>query len=89
MRQAVLVSRIREGTKREMIYAQETRPEVSRILEDGKNMRVAWTEALYLATRGGKKSLGMGGCLEVGMEFDAQMSRSVADPAVHRIDDSS
>lgn len=42
---------------------------------DGSSRNVDWVESLYLATRGGKKALGLGGAFEVGMEFDAQLSK--------------
>ena len=44
----------------------------SRVKDDGK--RVHWVESMYVATRGGKKALELGGAFEVGMEFDAQLS---------------
>ncbi|KAK4684286.1 guanine deaminase, partial [Tremellales sp. Uapishka_1] len=70
MRQAVVVARIREGTRQESIHSLPH----SHVTEAGNtNLRVDWKESLYLATRGGKKALGMGGCWEVGMEFDAQL----------------
>lgn len=72
MRQAVVTARHREGDRRETAHAGGKAP-----LDTGSaNLRVDWKEALYVATRGGKKALGMGGCLEVGMEFDAQESES-------------
>lgn len=42
--------------------------------EDAKGLRVDWIESLYLATAGGKSSLGFAGVFEPGAEFDAQMS---------------
>ena len=44
----------------------------SRVKDEGK--RVNWVESMYVATRGGKKALELGGAFEVGMEFDAQLS---------------
>lgn len=32
-----------------------------------------WKEAVWAATRGGKAGMGLGGALEVGMEFDVQL----------------
>ena len=63
MRHAVIISRTREGQRREL-----------KTSSGNKNLRVDWIESLYLATRGGKKAVGMGGKFEVGLEFDAQMS---------------
>lgn len=64
MRQAVVVARLREGARKEAGA------------EDGTSLRVDWIESLYLATRGGKSALGLGGAFESGMEFDAQSSTS-------------
>ncbi len=41
---------------------------------EGRGLRVDWAESLYVATRGGKKALDLGGAFEVGTEFDAQLS---------------
>ncbi|WWD18766.1 hypothetical protein CI109_103221 [Kwoniella shandongensis] len=69
MRQAVVIARLREGARCESLGCSfGTSHE-----KGGKNLRVDWTEALYVATRGGKKGMGMGGALEVGMEFDVQL----------------
>ncbi|GFZ50530.1 hypothetical protein JCM24511_08287 [Saitozyma sp. JCM 24511] len=89
MRQAVAVSRLREGTRREtqrdmargLSHAERPEPEIAReepitsatVPSAGpSSLRVDWMESLYVATRGGKKAMGLGGCFEVGMEFDAQ-----------------
>ena len=64
MRQAVVTARLRESQRRELNA-------------DGGSLRVDWVESLYLATRGGKQALGLGGAFEVGMEFDAQLSESI------------
>ncbi|WRT68094.1 uncharacterized protein IL334_005069 [Kwoniella shivajii] len=72
MRQAVIISRMREGARCEAMncsFAQVSEKEGNA----SKNLKVDWTEALYLATRGGKKGMGLGGAFEVGMEFDAQL----------------
>ncbi|OCF75340.1 guanine deaminase [Kwoniella mangroviensis CBS 8886] len=69
MRQAVIISRMREGARCESMncsFAESTQKE-------GQHLKVDWKESLYLATRGGKKGMGLGGCFEVGMEFDAQL----------------
>ncbi|KAG0704228.1 Metallo-dependent hydrolase [Suillus ampliporus] len=60
MRQAVAVSRIRDGTRK---------------LSDseGKSLAVDWKDALYLATRGGASALGLScGVFQAGAPFDAQ-----------------
>lgn len=69
MRQAVAVSRMREGTRR-LEHAQEA--------EEGNGVAVDWKETLYLATQGGKEALGLGrgsGTFKVGAPFDAQQIR--------------
>lgn len=70
MRQAVVVARLREGARREAAF------EAGKPVDDGKGLRVDWVEALYLATRGGKGALGLGGVFDEGMEFDAQQGES-------------
>lgn len=67
MRQAVITARLREGQRQEQLHNEET-------VKDDVNLRVDWKESLYLATKGGKKALDLGGCFDVGMEFDAQLS---------------
>jgi guanine deaminase len=65
MRQAVAVSRIREGTRK--------------ISDDnkGKSLAVDWKDVLYLATRGGAIALGLSsGMFQTGAPFDAQYSES-------------
>ncbi|WWC71075.1 uncharacterized protein I206_105028 [Kwoniella pini CBS 10737] len=69
MRQAVVISRLREGARCEKLncsFAESTN-------KGEKNLSIDWVESIYLATRGGKKGMGLGGCLEVGMEFDVQL----------------
>ncbi len=64
MRQAVVVSRMRQG---------------SNILDakHDKSVAIDWIEALHLATRGGARALGLSiGIFEVGAPFDAQQSKS-------------
>jgi guanine deaminase len=69
MRQAVITSRLREAQRQESTQINGTDPS-----ETSTSLRVDWMESLYVATRGGKAPLGLGGCFEVGMEFDAQLS---------------
>ncbi|OCH85591.1 Metallo-dependent hydrolase [Obba rivulosa] len=66
MRQAVIVSRMREGTRLLASGSAE---------EDQEAMPVSidWKESLYLATRGGAHALGLsGGVFSIGASFDAQ-----------------
>lgn len=71
MRQAVAVSRMRQG-RETMGRVKEGQNETSRI---EKNLAIDWKESLYLATRGGSIALGLNsGVFEVGAPFDAQMS---------------
>lgn len=63
MRQAVAVSRMREGER-------NLRPSISLI----KNLSIDWKESLYLATRGGSLALDLEGMFRVGAPFDAQES---------------
>lgn len=76
MRNAVAVSRMREG---------------SRVSKDnggqgtgGKSLAITWIEALYLATRGGAIALGGSwtnlGSFRVGTPFDAQQSKFLINP---------
>lgn len=70
MRQAVVVSRMREGARKE---AGGT--------GDGEQVSVDWKETLYMATRGGARALGLqGGLFEVGAPFDVQQIQ-MHDPA--------
>ncbi len=64
MRQSVITARVREGQRRE----------AAMLKVEGRGLRVDWAESLYVATRGGKKALDLGGAFEVGTEFDAQSS---------------
>lgn len=62
MRQAVVVSRMRQGEK-----------ELKGI--EGKSVAIDWKEAMYLGTRGGMVGLGLaGGEFCVGAPFDVQES---------------
>jgi len=60
MRQAVIVSRMREG-----------RRVMEGTTKDCK-LSINWQEALFLATRGGATALGLQGIFGVGLPFDAQ-----------------
>jgi len=66
MRQAVAVSRMREGDR--VMKAEPER-------EERKNLSIDWKEAIFLATRGGAMALGLSGKFEVGAHFDAQESK--------------
>ncbi|KIR32192.1 guanine deaminase [Cryptococcus deuterogattii MMRL2647] len=72
MRQAVIISRMREGDRCESLgcsFGTVKKEEEG----GGRNLRVDWKEAVWAATRGGKAGMGLGGALEVGMEFDVQL----------------
>ena len=66
MRQAVVVSRMREGERQMGASASANAADIS----------IDWKEALYLATRGGSQALGLSGMFAVGAPFDAQESAS-------------
>lgn len=65
MRQTVMVSRMREGSRVMGVAAE--------IAMDLK-LSIDWKEALFLATRGGAMALGLQGIFGVGLPFDAQES---------------
>jgi len=69
MRQAVAVSRMREGDR---VVKAEPEREYENI---EKNLSIDWKEAIFLATRGGAMALGLSGKFEVGAHFDAQESK--------------
>ncbi|CDO71430.1 hypothetical protein BN946_scf184909.g24 [Trametes cinnabarina] len=76
MRQAVAVSRMREGARimADMCSGSTARSSEGKH-EDGKPLSIDWKEALYLATRGGALALGLPegcGSFTVGAPFDAQ-----------------
>lgn len=78
MRQAVIISRIREGAN-VMSSIEGAQPTTS-LSEDneGKSLSIDWKESLYLATRGGAIALGLPtgcGSFELGSPFDAQQSK--------------
>lgn len=69
MRQAVIVSRTREGARIEESSPESAPP-------TGRSHMVHWTDALFLATRGGAAALGLGtGAFIPGTPFDAQRSK--------------
>ena len=73
MRQAVIVSRMREGTR---VMAHHD-ADASKEKEMEKLLSIDWKEALYLATTGGAIALGLQkgiGTFAVGVPFDAQCS---------------
>lgn len=76
MRQAVIISRMREGDRCESLGCSfgTAKKEAE---GGGRNLRVDWKEAVWAATRGGKAGMGLGGALEVGMEFDVQLSEFI------------
>ena len=73
MRQAVAVSRMRQGSK---IMMEQAHPVES--AKETPVLSIDWKEALYLATRGGAVALGLPagtGTFTVGSPFDAQCSK--------------
>lgn len=74
MRHAVVVSRMREGSR----VAKLTNHAMSAETITDENLSIDWKEALYLATKGGSEALGLKtGIFEVGAPFDAQQSECV------------
>lgn len=70
MRQAVVVSRMRDGDR---IIKSNGQP------NGQKPLSIDWKEALYVATTGGAKAMGLPdgiGTFAVGSPFDAQCSKS-------------
>lgn len=70
MRQAVIVSRMREGSK--ILEAESSQT------ENKGNLGINWAESLFLATKGGAAAMGLHpgvGIFEVGAPFDAQRSK--------------
>jgi guanine deaminase len=66
MRQAVAVSRMRQGALIESSLGEEVKK---------KAVDVDWKEAIYIATRGGANALGLSsGVFKIGAPFDAQLS---------------
>lgn len=74
MRQAVVVSRMRQGSRLMAPQNQDNRAGH----ENTESLAIDWKESLYLATRGGATALGLprgSGAFEVGSPFDAQESQ--------------
>lgn len=65
MRQAVAVSRLREGDRNMKPEAAQT---------GTRNLSIDWKESLFLATRGGSLALGLQGMFGIESPFDAQES---------------
>lgn len=68
MRQAVAVSRMREGSRI-----------MGHIGSEDENLAINWKDALYLATAGGAAAMGLPyevGTFKVGAPFDVQQSKS-------------
>ncbi|KAF8158550.1 hypothetical protein B0H34DRAFT_709328 [Crassisporium funariophilum] len=63
MRQAVSVSRLREGDRLMTATKQQAK---------SVSLAIDWKESLFLATRGGAEALGLHGIFCVGAPFDAQ-----------------
>ena len=69
MRSAVLVSRMREGTRKEEVLINKD--------VEKEDVSINWKEALFLATKGGATTLQLPpgtGSFEIGAPFDAQLS---------------
>jgi guanine deaminase len=74
MRQAVAVSRMREGAR-----AIESRAgSAPTVGSQARSLAIEWKESLFLSTRGGALALGLenSGEFTVGASFDAQQSKS-------------
>jgi guanine deaminase len=81
MRQAVIVSRMREGFRRSSGHSEGVGDGYAGsggIGKMDKSLAVDWKEALYLATKGGMQALGFPSIwhtFTVGAPFDAQCSK--------------
>lgn len=86
MRQAVITSRVRESHRSECnigVQAQEQSPAGTK--DQFTSLAVHWTEALYLATRGGAEALGLNsGSFTPGAAFDAQQSTRCSSVTIYR-----
>ena len=86
MRQAVAVSRMREGGR--ILAGRAAAEAEGRAMPEERTLAVNWKEALYLATLGGMRALGLRGNIrgsfEVGAPFDAQHSEFYAALSLHR-----
>ena len=79
MRQAVAVSRMREGAR----IAGHYRATGHNNEQEDKVLSVNWKEALYLATKGGAEALNLAqgsGSFAVGAPFDVQCSELYPTP---------
>ncbi|KAF5315046.1 hypothetical protein D9619_007411 [Psilocybe cf. subviscida] len=78
MRQAVAVSRMREGER--VMSLPTAQKDQAKEEPEAQKRSIDWKEALFLATRGGALCLGLPGVFRVGAPFDAQQIR-LYDPA--------
>ena len=79
-RSAVMVSRVREGSRQEVASAAKTTVgDTERMDQD---LSINWKEGLYLATRGGARALDLPiGTFEIGAPFDGQLSTYYSESA--------
>ncbi|KAL0961252.1 hypothetical protein HGRIS_006214 [Hohenbuehelia grisea] len=80
MRQAVVVSKMREGERQTSSKNSAAADKVElgqNAASIPANLSIDWKESMYLATRGGALALGLPKCglFEVGAHFDAQESK--------------
>lgn len=77
MRQGVIMSRVREGSR---IETEVQRKMDGGKADEGNSLAVHWTDLLYVATRGGAEALGLStGVFAPDVPFDAQQSeRSIS-----------
>jgi guanine deaminase len=81
-RQAVIVSRLREGSRilsaARFIEENDVTPRPDKnAREESDSLAIDWKESLYLATAGGMKAIGLPrgcGTFTIGAPFDAQWS---------------
>lgn len=84
MRQAVSVSRMREGERVMRVSKPQNEHQAEENIEPRKRP-IDWKEALFLATRGGALCLGLPGMFRVGAPFDTQQSESVACNCTYKV----
>lgn len=73
-RSAVMVSRLREGSRQEVVSAGKTTIGDTESVD--RDLSINWKEGLFLATRGGARALDLPiGTFETGAPFDGQLSR--------------
>lgn len=84
MRQAVVVSRMREGS-RLMVNASRSSELIEPPVGQGDTLSIDWKESLYLATEGGAVALGLPGFggFSIGTPFDAQYSKWIQFSSRH------